>query len=67
MHRDLKLANVLVDIQEIRNEMSEKEVKRVQRETDVVAKTRVKIADMGFAKQMDHSTDLAWTCCGTPL
>jgi serine/threonine protein kinase len=65
MHRDLKLPNILVHFDEIMPGMDINEVKKVKK--DRLKNTRIIIADLGFAIEMDQSTDLASTQCGTIL
>jgi serine/threonine-protein kinase ULK/ATG1 len=48
-------------------ESNEDQLKKFKIECDIKASTRVKVADLGFSKQLDESTDLAATQCGTVL
>lgn len=75
MHRDLKLANILVHFPEedfkFKNvtSLDEKAILTSQRlkEIDLVkANIQVKIADLGFARELSYE-DLTQTICGTPL
>jgi serine/threonine-protein kinase ULK2 len=79
MHRDLKLANILVHLPEYPYDLvggpptMPKATKKVQAEellknVDLTARGRmqVKIADLGFARELKHE-DLSQTMCGTPL
>jgi len=77
MHRDLKLANILLHFPDIefkyppdckddpilRLDCMNKTLKKLDLMT---TKVEVKIADLGFAKQMEQE-DLTQTICGTPL
>lgn len=75
MHRDLKLANILVhfpsedlmmnhlkDTRE-RNEAVKTKLKNLNL---LDTKMQVKIADLGFARELSYE-DLSKTMCGTPL
>ena len=67
LHRDLKLANILVHIP---GEGAEKGVPPEKlKSLDLSQKdlnVEIKIADLGFARELGHS-DMTDTVCGTPL
>jgi len=70
MHRDLKLANIMVHFPDLPDDhctqdidMRLKHLKNVPlTEKNIVCK----IADLGFARKLDEHS-LAQTCLGTPL
>ena len=75
MHRDLKLANILVHFPE--EDLKFKDITNLDekaflisqklKEMDLLkAKIQVKIADLGFARELSYE-DLSQTICGTPL
>lgn len=77
MHRDLKLANILVHFPEYPHDLisgarSKQEHKlrteELLKDLDLTQRGRlqVKIADLGFARELQHN-DLSDTICGTPL
>lgn len=75
MHRDLKLANILIHFNSddymfdsIKDEVERNRKKQNYFQTVDLAKTTfsVKIADLGFAKELAYE-DLSQTQCGTPL
>ena len=79
MHRDLKLANILVHFPEYPHDLvgsvsakSKQERKQLTDELlksiDITAQGRlqVKIADLGFARELSFN-ELSETICGTPL
>lgn len=70
LHRDLKLANVMLHFSEFRNDPSDSKklceyIKNFEFETKHNTMT-CKIADLGFARQVDEGAK-AGTSCGTPL
>lgn len=75
IHRDLKLANILIHfpfedftfpgIKDLK--MKKKAIQEKLRSIDLVKSAmQVKIADLGFARELNHG-DMAETVCGTPL
>lgn len=77
MHRDLKLANLLLNLPEYPYDLGIKGTTKAQRKQmideflknlDITAPGRiqVKIADLGFARELNYE-DLSETMCGTPL
>ena len=69
IHRDLKLANILVNFNSI--EMSRVlegglQLKQFKKEAYLIGNVDVVIADLGFAKEVNEG-DLTETMCGTPL
>ena len=75
MHRDLKLANILVHFpnedlafRHIQDPVERKELQRAKlKSLDLVkSQMQIKIADLGFARELHHE-DMAETVCGTPL
>lgn len=75
MHRDLKLANILVHLPDIDFSSMHKEggvadpiaMKQKLKTLDLVkSNIQVKIADLGFARELNYE-DLSQTMCGTPL
>ena len=74
MHRDLKLANILVNFpgkdlsfKEAPLEQRPERLRETLKHMDLVAnRIEVKIADLGFAREMQYE-DLSQTMCGTPL
>ena len=77
MHRDLKLANLLLNLPDYPFDLGIKGTTKAQRkqETDELLKNlditapgaiQVKIADLGFARELNYE-DLSETMCGTPL
>ena len=77
MHRDLKLANLLLNLPEYPYDLGIKSTTKAQRKQmideflknlDITAPGRiqVKIADLGFARELNYE-DLSETMCGTPL
>ena len=75
VHRDLKLANILLHFPnldlsypEIKDPYQKKKaVEEKLKNIDLVnSGLQVKIADLGFARELNHE-DLADTVCGTPL
>lgn len=77
MHRDLKLANILVHLPEAPHDLvggpKAAPEKKKQRQTEflrgidlVSNRFQVKIADLGFARELNHG-ELSDTICGTPL
>jgi len=69
LHRDLKLANILVHFKLADNDMVLAGGLRYQeykKSIPLVGNVDVVIADLGFAKQL-QDTDLTKTMCGTPL
>ena len=69
LHRDLKLANILVHFKEADNDTVLSGGLRYQeykKTIPLVGNVDVVIADLGFAKQL-QDTDLTKTMCGTPL
>ena len=58
LHRDLKLPNILVQL---------KDPNANKKTLNVLKDTRIKIADLGFAKELEQSTDMAQSLCGTLL
>lgn len=78
MHRDLKLANILVHFRGMSSELVRKiggdpinkaKVDEILRNIDLSSKKGsfvVKIADLGFARELKYE-DLTETICGTPL
>ena len=59
MHRDLKLANILV---QLKDPDADKKSMNILDDS-----TRIKIADLGFSKELDHSYDTTASVCGTIL
>ncbi|CDW75810.1 protein kinase domain containing protein [Stylonychia lemnae] len=76
MHRDLKLANILVHFkdpqvqaaEQISNLQERKEqVELILRDIDLInTNFQIKIADLGFARELSHE-DVTQTTCGTPI
>lgn len=75
MHRDLKLANILVHLpnedltfREIKDlDLKKQEINRRLAQIDLInGDIQVKIADLGFAKELEYD-DMTGTVCGTPL
>ncbi len=75
MHRDLKLANILVHLpnedltfKEIRDLDEKKiEINKVLKDVDLLnSNIQIKIADLGFARELEFE-ETAKTICGTPL
>ena len=68
LHRDLKLANILVHFKEIDFKFVEQEeaFKEFKKTADVVGAVDVVVADLGFAKRLEEG-DMTQTMCGTPL
>lgn len=75
MHRDLKLANILVNFpnedlsfpEEKKLDQKAKLAKEKLKTMDLLkANIEVKIADLGFARELSYE-DLSSTICGTPL
>ena len=57
IHRDLKLANILVHFKDIEQEFVEQggqKYKTFKQTTDLVGKVDIVIADLGFAKQLQE-------------
>jgi serine/threonine-protein kinase ULK2 len=77
MHRDLKLANLLLNLPEYPYDLGIKGTTKAQRkqmfdeflknlDITVPGRIQVKIADLGFARELNYE-DLSETMCGTPL
>jgi serine/threonine-protein kinase ULK/ATG1 len=77
MHRDLKLANILIHFPDedfsFKEISASDQVQRIQRVSKrlkamnlLESKVQIKIADLGFARELGHE-DLTETICGTPL
>lgn len=75
MHRDLKLANILVHFPEIDMSVPEQtdlvqralQINQKLKSIDLLnCKIEIKVADLGFARELGHE-DLTQTICGTPL
>ena len=74
MHRDLKLANILVhfpgkdfSFKQMRPDEKAKTVTELFKKMDLLANNiQIKIADLGFARELSYE-DLSSTMCGTPL
>ena len=77
MHRDLKLANLLLNLPEYPFDLGIKGPLKAQRKQQiddllknlditVPGRIQVKIADLGFARELNYE-DLSETMCGTPL
>ena len=69
MHRDLKLANILVHFRNADERMALHEpakFKEFKKTTELVGNVDIVIADLGFAKKIGEH-ELAQTKCGTPL
>jgi serine/threonine-protein kinase ULK/ATG1 len=74
MHRDLKLANILVNFpgkdltfKDLNPEQKAKAMKETYKKMDLIANNiEIKIADLGFARELSYE-DLSQTICGTPL
>ena len=75
MHRDLKLANILVHFPDLNMEVKDDnsmisrthQINNKLRTLDLLkTKIEIKIADLGFARELDHD-DVTETVCGTPL
>ena len=69
LHRDLKLANILVHFKDASSDLVLHGGLRYQeykKTVPVIGNVDVIIADLGFAKQL-QDTDLTKTMCGTPL
>lgn len=69
VHRDLKLANILVNFKNIEMERVLKgglQLKQFKTESNLIGNVDVVIADLGFAKELEEG-DLTETMCGTPL
>ncbi len=70
MHRDLKLANIMVHFPDLPDDYCTKNMetrqeylkKVILNHTNVICK----ISDLGFARKLDEHS-LASTTCGTPL
>lgn len=70
LHRDLKLANILVHFKNIAQEKvleGGQQLKDFKKTTPLIGHVDVAIADLGFAKQLQQEQDLTQTMCGTPL
>jgi serine/threonine protein kinase len=70
LHRDLKLANILVHFKEADMDMvlsGGLMFQNYKKQASLIGKVDVIIADLGFAKQMNEENDLTRTMCGTPL
>ena len=77
MHRDLKLANLLLHLPEYPFDLGIKGATRADRKQGteellknldftVPGRVQVKIADLGFARELNYD-ELSSTMCGTPL
>lgn len=69
LHRDVKLANILVHFNEADSDMvlqGGMKYREFRKTSKVIGRVDVIIADLGFAKQL-QDTDLTKTMCGTPL
>lgn len=73
MHRDLKLANVLVNFHDVddktffESRIGRFDLQEFKRTSQLVDKVDVFVADLGFAKQLDADNPLTSTSLGTPL
>ena len=70
LHRDLKLANILVHFKNITQDRvleGGQQLKDFKKTTPLIGHVNVAIADLGFAKQLQQEEDLTQTMCGTPL
>jgi serine/threonine-protein kinase ULK/ATG1 len=68
LHRDLKLANILVNFKNISQEVvfnNKLEFRSLKKTCSLIGNVDIVIADLGFAKEMKE--DLTQTMCGTPL
>lgn len=69
LHRDLKLANILVHFKNVDQDVIFNDIvqlKKIKKEGQLLGNVDVVIADLGFAKELEHE-DLTKTVCGTPL
>lgn len=68
LHRDLKLANILVNFKNIKKDTvfnNKLDFREIKKTCALVGNVDVFIGDLGFAKEMKE--DLTQTMCGTPL
>ena len=69
MHRDVKLANILIHFRDIPQEEVLKGTKHwnsFKKSAPLIGKVDVVLADLGFAKEVGDQ-DLTSTMCGTPV
>lgn len=73
VHRDLKNDNIMIhfpDLEEEKNFNPAMNMAQIQKKIiELLYKQRfeIKIADLGFSKQLDDIDDVMYTYCGTPL
>ena len=69
LHRDVKLANILVHFKGADQKLvlQTNKWKEYKRTAKLVGNVEVVIADLGFAKEMKAEGDLTQTMCGTPV
>lgn len=65
VHRDLKMDNILLHYKHVRI-TDFKSVKKIEFSEDKLPYLSVKIADLGFTRELDEE-DMTNTICGTPL
>ena len=67
MHRDLKLANILLHFPDMVNQ-EDKITSTWLKDVDMnITRFQIKIADLGFSKIQKNINDFSMTYCGTPI